>query len=81
MHNALRLDTSDRELRQRFPWAPTPFVQVAFRPGGGRVELELEFRWNALASNGFRVAPNYYSVGDLGALGLLLGVTYQVGGS
>lgn len=81
LHNGLRIDTTDAELRERFPWAPTPFAQLALRPGGGRVEFELEARWNAAATNGFLAAPNYYSVGPLGALGLLIGVTYQFEGA
>jgi hypothetical protein len=75
LHNGLRIDTTDRELRERFPWAPTPFLYGALT--FGRVGLELEFRWNVISANGYRATVNYYPVGEIGALGLLLGVTYQ----
>ena len=80
LHNGLRLLTSSSELREQMPWAPTPFVQAAFRPGMGRVELEVELRWYALASCGSCAAPDYYSPGGPGALGVLLGLTYSFAG-
>jgi hypothetical protein len=77
MHNMLRVDTSDPTLRSTFPWAPSPFLGLAFRTSG-TTELELEFRWDAAASNARLAAPQYVNLGDYGTLGVLLGFNYQL---
>jgi hypothetical protein len=78
LHNQLRIAASDRELRERPLWAPTAYAQVGFVLG--RVQLDLEGRWYSFTQNGHRTAPDYFPIGELGALGVLFGVSYQFDG-
>lgn len=79
VHNMVRMAVSDQEVRERSPWSPTAFVQLAVL--AGRVQIELEGRWYAFTENGRRATPDFYSIGELGALGILLGLNYQFEGS
>lgn len=77
-HNLFRLAVSDPEVRQRDVWSPTMFVQVALRPTA-RLEFELEARWFAFTQNGQNTAVAFYPIGQLGALGVLIGASYTFG--
>jgi hypothetical protein len=79
VHNMVRLASSSEVLDQRSVWSPTAFAQVAFGPFG-RWEIQLEARWYAFTENGFLATPNYYPIGQLGDLGALVGVSYQLPG-
>ena len=78
LHNGLRL-AGTGSINEQTPWAPTVFGLASFLVSR-RVALNVEARWYAVASCGGCVAPDYYPLGDRGALGVLLGVDYQFGG-
>jgi hypothetical protein len=80
VHNMFRIATTEPQLDDRAWWSPTAFAQLAFRPGNGRVEIEVEGRWYAFTQNGYLVAPAYATIAQLGALGVILGVSYQFPG-
>ncbi|MFO0608652.1 MAG: hypothetical protein U0324_36130 [Polyangiales bacterium] len=77
VHNGLRLYTT--ALGEQGPWAPTLAALAAFTVSR-RVTLDLELRWYALASCGQCLTPDYYAPGGVGALGVVLGVHYEVPG-
>jgi hypothetical protein len=79
MHNTLRIGTSDETLAERPVWTPTLFAQVAVRPFSGRFAIDLELRWYAFTQNGTIVAPAYVTIGNYGALGILLGFHFDAG--
>jgi hypothetical protein len=78
VHNLVRVAASDRELRERAWWTPNAFLGVALIPG--RVQIDLEARWYGITQNGFRAAPDWFPLGELGALGFALGFNYQFDG-
>lgn len=76
LHNQLRIGSSDREVSQRSFWAPTAFALVSFGPFR-RVSIDVEARWYSFTENASRVAPDWVATGPVGALGVLLGLSYQ----
>lgn len=78
LHNGLRM-VGSATLREQTAWAPTLFGLASFLVSR-RVAIDVEARWYAMSSCGRCVAPDYYPIGDAGALGLLLGVAYQFDG-
>jgi hypothetical protein len=78
-HNSFRLAATDPTLAERPIWAPTAFLQLAVRPFSGRVTIDLEGRWYAFTQNGTILVPSYVTIGDLGAIGVLVGVHFQWG--
>jgi hypothetical protein len=79
LHNTLRFATTDPAVSERPFWSPTAFAQVAFGPIG-RWEFQIEGRWYSFTENGYRAAPKFVPIGELGALGVLLGVSYTFPG-
>jgi hypothetical protein len=77
VHNGLRLFTTASG--EQGPWAPTLAGLAAFTVSR-RVTIDVELRWYALATCGQCLTPGYYAPGGVGALGLLFGVHYEIGG-
>ncbi len=78
LHNGLRLFTTASGEQE--PWAPTLAALAAFTVSR-RVTLDLELRWYGLASCGQCLTPGYYAPGGVGALGVVLGVHYELPGA
>lgn len=83
LRNPLRASSSGTVINEQSVWAPTLFALAAFRPGGRRgvFEIEVEARWYAINACGQCLAPDYFPIASQGALGLLLGATWTLGGS
>jgi len=77
-HLGLRVATTSSYQRGLTPVAPTLFLQAAFHLG--RTTVEVEPRWYGLGSCADCTAPDYLSPGT-GALGLVLGLAYDVNGA
>lgn len=75
VHNLLRVGSSEPEVDARPFWTPTLFGLAEFGPIG-RVTIDLEARWYAFTQNGRNTAPEFFPIGSLGALGVMLGVNY-----
>ena len=79
LHNTVILASTNSFQSNRSRYEPTLFLQAAVRPSR-HVSVDVELRWYAFSENGVAVVPAYISIGELGALGILLGVHYQFGG-
>lgn len=80
LHNTIVLASTNRFQTSGSRYLPTLFAQFALRPSR-RVSIDLEARWYGFSENAVNLVPAYVSLGDLGALGVLLGVHYQFGGA
>lgn len=78
VHNGLRVVGSS-SLSEQTPWTPTLAALASFLPSS-RVALNLELRWYAFTTCGRCATPDYYSLGDAGGLGVLLGLDFELPG-
>ncbi len=80
LHNTVVMASTNSFQNSRSRYLPTLFAQIALRPSR-RVSIDLEMRWYGFSENGVNLVPAYITLGELGALGVLLGVNYQFGGA